>query len=69
MEPEIIINGKKLTNGQSITLRVAATTFVMDLKNDGLGNDNHGVAMKAAYLARLNEIINLMLSRQSDRQD
>ena len=69
MEPEIIINGKKLTIGQSMTLRVATATFVMDLKNDGLGNDNHGIAMKAAYLARLNEIINLMLSRQSDRQE
>ena len=60
-EPEIIINGTRLTIGQAYTLRVAVSSFATELKNEGLGDDAHGVAMTAGYLARLNEIFKLML--------
>ncbi len=34
MEPEIIINGTKLTEGQAMTVRVALEAFASSLKND-----------------------------------
>lgn len=57
-EPMIIINGKLLTVGQAMTVRVALGAFAVDLQ-DGLGDDDHGKEMTAGYKARLSEIFKL----------
>jgi len=49
-EPEIIINGKKLTTAQAMTLRVAIGTFIISLEKDGLGEDKVGLSIKDGYL-------------------
>lgn len=63
LEPIITINGVQLTEGQAMTLRVAAGGFAMELQQNGLGDDEHGKAMTAGYFARLNEIFELMERR------
>lgn len=59
-EPDIIVNGVRLTVGQAMTVRVALGNFVMDLQANGLGDDEHGKVMKYAYVARANEIFKMM---------
>jgi hypothetical protein len=55
-EAKVIINGRLLTDAQSMTLRVAIEDFAQSLVNEGLGDDEHGQRMKAAYLDRIAEI-------------
>lgn len=59
-EPNITINGKQLTIGQAMTIRVALESFCMSLWSEGLGDDAHGKAMTEGYLARAAEIRALM---------
>lgn len=59
MEPKITINGVNLTHGQDMAVRVAIVSFKADLQNEGLGEDEHGKLITAAYIARLNEVIKL----------
>lgn len=54
-EPSITINGVALTTGQAMTVRCAIESFASDLE-DGLGDDVHGLAMTAGYLARIDEL-------------
>ena len=65
-EPSIFINGVKLFEGQAMTLRVAVEVFISDLKENGLGDDPHGVAMRENYLARLREIRDLMFFKREE---
>ena len=44
-EPEITINGQKLTHGESMPVHVAVTNLDMDLQHTGFGNDKHGKKM------------------------
>ena len=60
IEPAITINGIELTTAQAMTLRVAIGSFAMSLRAEGLGDDEHGVRMAKAYLARASEIEALM---------
>lgn len=55
-EASIVINGVELTDAQSMTVRVALGSFSIDLHENGLGNDDHGRAMREGYLSRINEI-------------
>jgi hypothetical protein len=55
-EAEIIVNGQVLTSGQSMTLRVALEGFALNLKEEGLGDDEHGKEMTKLYLDRVSEI-------------
>lgn len=55
-EALIIVNGHKLTIGQSMTMRVALENFSIDLQFKGLGKDEHGQKMTDAYKARIREI-------------
>jgi len=57
-EPDIIINGRQLTVGQAMTVRVAISAFSMQL--GAIGDDVHGRRMAAAYMERLREISLLM---------
>lgn len=65
-EPNIVINGKLLTVGQAMTVRVAIGSFLMSLE-EGLGDDEHGKAMTEAYRTRIREICGLMASIDSGR--
>jgi hypothetical protein len=49
-EPEIMINGRVITDGEAMTIRVAIESFAGDLMGNGLGDDEHGKAMTSAYL-------------------
>ena len=55
-EADIEINGWQLTPAQSMTLRVAMESFAGDLDHHGLGEDDRGKDMTAAYLDRISEI-------------
>ena len=59
-EPTVVINGKTLTSGQSMTLRVALASFKSHLYEDGLGSDHHGVEMVKLYLERISDIEKLI---------
>jgi hypothetical protein len=59
-EPEIVINGERLSPGAAMTLRVALGSFGMSLDVDGLGQDEHGRYMLAAYQAHIKTIYGLM---------
>ena len=57
-EPEITINGMRLTNAQAMAVRVAVSSFDADC-----GDDDHGRAMTKAYTERLNEVFRIMLGK------
>ncbi|MHC2399158.1 hypothetical protein ACVMGC_003702 [Bradyrhizobium barranii subsp. barranii] len=64
MEPTITIDGHKLTEGQSMSVRVAITAFLMELKNDKQFADSLGV-IGIAYQARLTEVMHIILNEAS----
>ena len=64
-EPKISINGKPLTNAQAMAVRVAISSFESDLNSNGLGSDEHGEAMTAGYLDRIEELHTLMIPVES----
>jgi hypothetical protein len=49
-EAEIIIDGKKLTVGESMTVRVALSSFISDMQENGLGDDEIGKAIAEGYI-------------------
>lgn len=51
-EPLISINGRPLTEAESMTIRVALMSFLSEMVEPGsLGDDAHGKAMRDGYLA------------------
>lgn len=60
MEPKIIINNVYLTEGEAMTIRVAVSSFMLDLQRHGLGDDEHGEHMSTAYQHNLHHIIAIM---------
>lgn len=65
-EPAITINGRPLTEGQAMTMRVALENFAMDL-TEGLGDDEHGKLMTGLYRARIAEIRTFMSEPSAPR--
>ncbi len=59
-EPEIVINGKTLSHGQAMTMRVAFESFVSDLTENGLGSDESGKAITLGYLECAKQIRHFM---------
>lgn len=55
-EPQIIINGYELSNSESMTVRAAIEGFSEDLKENGLGEDEHGIRMARLYLKNIEAI-------------
>ena len=55
-EPIIIINGVQLTDAQAMTIRVAMESFVMDLFENGLGDDKVGLELCQLYKDKISEI-------------
>lgn len=60
-EPNIVINGVTLSLGQAMALRVAASNFQMELHEPQFMDELGPIG--PAYLARLNEILQIMLKR------
>jgi len=52
-EPEIRINGKLLSTGESMTVRVAIENFATGLNNDLLSDDDHQARMAFGYKAAI----------------
>ena len=52
-EPIITINGQVCTTGEAMTLRCAIESFAMDLRENGLGEDETGKAMTLGYLRNI----------------
>lgn len=59
-EADIVISGVKLTEAQSMTLRVALNSWLLWLEENGLGDDENGRALADGYHARGIEILKLM---------
>lgn len=60
-EPVVIVNGVTLTLGQAMALRVAVSDFYTQMgEPNALGDDEHGLAMAAAYRAQLALVLRLM---------
>ncbi|BAR61279.1 hypothetical protein ACVIWV_005995 [Bradyrhizobium diazoefficiens] len=64
MEAMITIDGHKLTEGQSMSVRVAITAFLMELKNDKQFADSLGL-IGIAYQARLTEVMHIILNNEA----
>jgi len=57
MEADIVINGIKLTEAQSMAVRVAVAGQMMKMASiEALGTDEHGLFMSKAYWQRLGEV-------------
>ena len=60
-EADITINGKALSLGQSMALRVAASSFLMTLSEpDALGDDDDGRGIAKGYKARMTEVMSML---------
>jgi hypothetical protein len=61
-EPRITVNGQELTSAQAMAVRAALTDFYFIMgEPNALGFDEHGVAITAAYRARVREVLGMML--------
>ncbi|MCV9964042.1 hypothetical protein OIU34_19360 [Pararhizobium sp. BT-229] len=61
-EADVVINGVKLTPGQSMALRVACTSYLSDMSEPGkLGNDEHGETMRKGYHTHMEVILGLII--------
>ncbi len=45
-----MINGKTLSNAQAMTIRAAFESFIADIAENGLGNDEVGKIIVSGYL-------------------
>jgi len=59
---EIIINGVKLSQAELTTLHVALNSFAIELKSEGLGDDDNGRSITAGYLGCVSSISQKMLA-------
>ncbi|HJU78107.1 MAG TPA: hypothetical protein VJ599_00895 [Nitrososphaeraceae archaeon] len=59
-EAFIILNKHELSNGQSLTIRIALEVFLDYLIENGLGDDEHSVKMTQAYTDSINSIRRLI---------
>jgi hypothetical protein len=66
-EAEITINGARLTDTESMTVRVAIDTLANVLA-EGLGVEGDGVALTDRYMASLSRIQTLLESREARKQ-
>ncbi|MEA3106865.1 MAG: hypothetical protein QOI88_1470 [Gammaproteobacteria bacterium] len=66
-EAEISINGTRLSDSESMTIRVAVDTLANVLAED-LGAEGDGKALAERYLTALSSIQSLLESRQTRKQ-
>ncbi len=61
-EASVAINAHQLHKGEVMTLRVALTSWLGDIRTpDSLGRDRHGRAMRKLYLDNGERILKMML--------
>lgn len=61
-EPKISIQGIELSLAESMTFRMALTSFLIDMKTENpLGEDKHGKEMQRLYLLHGRAIMSYML--------
>jgi hypothetical protein len=66
-EAVITINGTRLSDAESMTVRVAIDTLANVLA-EGLGFENDGIALTDRYMASLSRIQSLLESRETRKQ-
>jgi hypothetical protein len=66
-EAEITINGTRLSDSESMTIRVAVDTLANVLAED-LGAEGDGNTLAERYLTALSSIQSLLESRQTRKQ-
>jgi hypothetical protein len=66
-EAEITINGSKLTDSESMTVRVAVDTLANVLA-EGLGEEIEGVELTNRYIESLRRIQSLLENRETRKQ-
>jgi hypothetical protein len=66
-EAEITINGVRLSDAESMTVRVAIDTLANVLA-EGLGLENDGTALTDRYMESLSRIQTVLESRASRKQ-
>ena len=66
MEPEIIINGIRMGDGCSMTIRSGIENFAIFLSAPHcLGDDVHGIKMRELYTMRVGDIRRALLANQA----
>ena len=60
-EAKITINGIELNNAEAMTIRVAVSSFVIDLQEGGLGDDATGKSLCKGYRAACDTILSKLL--------
>jgi hypothetical protein len=66
-EADITINGTKLNDSESMTVRVAIDTLANVLA-EGLGLERDGIALTDPYMTSLSRIQTLLESKESRKQ-
>lgn len=56
-EARIQINGRDLTEGESMTIRVAITSYLQDIQFNGLGEDEAGRSMARGYIDNCHSVL------------
>lgn len=56
----ITINGQNLSEGESMTVRVALNAFYLELIQHGLGEDEVGIAVCDGYLQNITTILKVI---------
>ena len=71
IEPAITINGHRLTQAQSLAVRVAVSDLYVEACDNpkSLGKDDLGIGLTAAYKARSREVLEIMSKTQPDPVD
>ena len=64
-EPEITINETALNSAQAMAVRVAITSYHIEMQDDdALGDDAHGRLMTKGYRDRLSEVLRIIMVNQ-----
>jgi hypothetical protein len=68
-EPRITINGRLLTEGQAMAVRVAIAAYHQELQDpDHLGTDRDGRRLTHAYRDRLEEVLRFILPAAASKE-
>jgi hypothetical protein len=59
-EATIFVNGVRLTDAQSMTVRVALNNLISEMRSEGLGDDQIGRDIASGYIARGGEVLGLI---------
>lgn len=63
-EPEIVVNGHRLTEGQAMAVRVAMGNFAIMLTDDDAFIQGVGVELSRNYKNRLTEVHGYMVEKR-----